>query len=175
MENTHLQIIRPTDSKMTAKDAVDSHVRTFKMLQENNDLVVFLISSLNRSNYLAPIDFERFKETGGIEYTADVVWGLQLSIMNNYLFNSSPLVIKKREIVKAAKAALPRKVQLVCLKNRYGRSSYTCEFDYYPQFDFFVPVFGQDFEPSLSALLESLKRKKKEENEKEEEESLLGE
>ncbi|MDR1537753.1 MAG: hypothetical protein LBU32_07115 [Clostridiales bacterium] len=31
----------------------------------------------------------------------------------------------------------PRKIELVCLKNRYGVSSYSCGFDYTPEFDLF--------------------------------------
>lgn len=159
----YLQIIRPTDTRMTTKDAVDSHVRALKMLQRNNDLVLIVISSLNRSNYMAPIDFESFKESGGIEYTADVIWGLQLSIMNNSTFNSSQEVIKKRQIVKAAKKSIPRKVQLVCLKNRYGRSSYECDFDYYPQFDLFIPGAPSEFDDmpeDIGTMIEQLGKKR---------------
>jgi len=104
-----------------------------------------VICSLNRQNYLTPVDFESFKESGGIEYTADVVWGLQLSVMNDDLFNGEKKIKEKREKVKAAKLEIPRKVQLVCLKNRYGRSSYECGFNYYPQYDLFTPE--DDFTP----------------------------
>lgn len=135
----YLQIIRPADPRQTAKDAVDAHVRALKMLQRNNDLVVLVICSLNRQNYLTPVDFESFKESGGIEYTADVVWGLQLAIMNDELFDKDKKLKEKREAVKQAKLEVPRKVELVCLKNRYGRSSYSCGFNYYPQYDLFVP------------------------------------
>ena len=69
----YLQIVRPVDKRQSTKDGVDSNVRAFKKLQTENELVVLLISSLNRSNYLTPVDFESFKESGGIEYTADVI------------------------------------------------------------------------------------------------------
>ena len=65
---------------------VDHIVRGLKKLQSDNDLVIFVVSSINRANYLSPIDFESFKESGGIEYTADVVWGLQLQVLNDDLF-----------------------------------------------------------------------------------------
>ena len=135
----YLQIIRPVDIRISTKDAVDNHVRAFKKLQVDNDLVVLLISSLNRSNYLTPVDFEAFKESGGIEYTADVIWGLQLSVMNDEMFDKDKNLKTKRETVREAKKAIPREVELVCLKNRYGISSYSCKFDYYAQFDYFVP------------------------------------
>ena len=135
----YLQIIRPLDPKQNTKDAVDGHVRALKKLQTDNDLVLLVISSLNRQNYLTPVDFESFKESGGIEYTADVIWGLQLQIMNGDLFDKKDKLKEKREKVKAAKLENPRKIELVCLKNRYGKSSYSCGFKYYPQFDYFVP------------------------------------
>ena len=101
----YLQIISPVTSHQTAKDVVDYNVRALKKLQTDNDLVVLVISSLNRSNYLTPIDFSSFKESGGIEYTADVIWGLQLSVMNDELFDKEAKLKAKREAVKDAKAA----------------------------------------------------------------------
>ena len=99
-------------------------------------MIVLIISSLNRQNYLTPIDFSSFKESGGIEYTADVIWGLQLSIMNEELFDREAKLKEKREAVKEAH---PREIELVCLKNRYGISSYSCNFKYYAKYDLFVP------------------------------------
>ena len=100
-------------------------------MQVDNNLVLLLISSFSRANYFSPVSFECFKETGGIEYTADVLWGLQLGI--TYTTHRTDLKDKFKE----AMLATPRKVDLVCLKNRYGISSYTCSFDYYAQFDYF--------------------------------------
>ena len=139
----YLQIVRPVDKRQSTKDGVDSNVRAFKKLQTENELVVLLISSLNRSNYLTPVDFESFKESGGIEYTADVIWGLQLSIMNDEMFDKEKALKTKREAVVEAKKKKPREVELVCLKNRYGISSYKCKFDYYAQYDYFVPRMGK--------------------------------
>ncbi len=136
----YLQVIQTApDSRMTTKDAVDLHVRRLKQLQSDNKLVLIVISSLNRQNYLTQIDYESFKESGGIEYTADVVWGLQLQILHDEIFDSNSKINEKREKVRMAKAANPRKIELVCLKNRFGISSYCCCFDYYPQFDLFKP------------------------------------
>ena len=135
----YLQVIAPTDKRMTTKDVVDSNVRALKKLQKDNDLVVILVSSLNRQNYLTPIDFESFKESGGIEYTADVIWGLQLSVMNDDLFDKDKNLKSKREKVKEAKSAKPRDIEFVCLKNRYGESNYKCKFEYYAEYDYFIP------------------------------------
>ena len=137
----YLQVIQAApDSKMTTKDLVDSHVRRLKQLQSDNKIAMIVISSLNRQNYLTQIDYESFKESGGIEYTADVIWGLQLTVLHDDVFNSQAKINEKRQKVRDAKAANPRKIELVCLKNRFGVSSYSCAFDYYPQFDMFMPI-----------------------------------
>lgn len=136
----YLQVIQAAPgSKLTTKDLVDMHVRRLKQIQSDNRLVMIVISSLNRQNYLTQIDYESFKESGGIEYTADVIWGLQLTVLHDEVFDKQAQINEKRKKVKEAKAANPRKIELVCLKNRFGISSYRCVFNYYPQYDWFVP------------------------------------
>lgn len=135
----YLQIIPPADQHQSEKEKIDSMIRGLKKLQSENDLVVFIVSSINRANYLAPIDFESFKESGGIEYTCDVIWGLQLQAINGIIFNKDHNIKKKREIIRNAKKAIPRKIELICLKNRYGISSYSCGFYYNPVYDLFIP------------------------------------
>lgn len=138
----YLQILQPEKDDrgrtQNTKETVDATVTEMKRISREHGLTVFIISSLNRTNYLSPIDFESFKESGGIEYTADVVWGLQLQCMNDDLFTTDKKTIEKRKTVKDAKKADPRKIELVCLKNRYGVSSYSCYFDYFPRYDLYV-------------------------------------
>lgn len=132
----YLQILQG-DPRQSTKETVDTNVTELKRLSRSKDIPVFLISSLNRTNYMTPVDFESFKESGGIEYTADVIWGLQLAILNDTIFDKEGQVKRKREAIRDAKSANPRKVELICLKNRYGISSYKVEYAYYPQFDLF--------------------------------------
>ena len=132
----YLQVIQPDQEyRMTTKDTVDYHVKRLKELQIEYQLTMIVISSLNRQNYMSAIDFESFKESGGIEYTADVIWGLQLQCIHDKLFSSQNKINEKRQLIKKAKREVPRKIELVCLKNRFGISSYTCQFDYYSNFD----------------------------------------
>lgn len=141
----YLQVIQPPEgSNKTAKDLVDMHVSHLKKLQAKYKLVMMVVSSFNRQNYLTQVDFESFEESGGIEYTADVVWGLQLEVLHDALFNSASKINEKRQKIQEAKAANPRRVELVCLKNRFGVSSYTCNFEYFPQFDLFRPIMPQN-------------------------------
>ena len=136
----YLQILQPTETRQGTKETVDLAVTELKRLSRAMSIPIVAISSINRANYLTPVDFESLKESGGIEYTADVILGLQLQILNDRIFQQlkSSDTIKKRELVKDAKAQSPRKIELVCLKNRYGEPSYSVGFEYKPQYDLFT-------------------------------------
>lgn len=140
----YLQILQrektDTGREQTIREVVDGAVTALKRLSRELTITIIVISSFNRSNYLSTVDFESFKESGGIEYTADVVYGMQLQCMNDELFTQEKKLNNKREAVKAAKAADPRHVELVCLKNRYGKANFSCYFDYFPTFDLFIPA-----------------------------------
>lgn len=134
----YLQILQaPPGFRGSDKQLTDWNVTALKRLSRDFDLPVFVVSSVNRANYLTPIDFESFKESGGIEYTADVVWGLQLAVLEDGLFGKEGRLKEKRELIRKAKAAELRRVELVCLKNRYGVSSYQVGFEYFPKWDWF--------------------------------------
>lgn len=133
------------------KQIVDHNITELKRMSRALEIPVFVISSINRSNYLTPIDFEAFKESGGIEFTADVVWGLQLAVIHDDIFNKKDKLKEKREKVAAAKEAIPRDIELVCLKNRYGKSRYAAQFTYYPQYDYFEPVVEPAFTTAYHA------------------------
>lgn len=138
----YLQILQPVEERQSTKEAVDHTVTQLKRLSRDLNLTIFVISSVNRGNYLAPIDFESLKESGGIEYTADVVWGLQLQCLHDPVFSKQNKTIECRERVKAAKKETPRQIELVCLKNRYGVANFSSFFDYYPANDLFIGVPG---------------------------------
>lgn len=154
----YLQILQPGEEhqKQQKREAIDNAVTELKRISREHELSVFIISSVNRANYLTPIDFESLKESGGIEYTCDVIWGLQLQCLNEPLFDTKDKIKEKRQRVKEAKAADPRKIELVCLKNRYGRATFSCAFDYYPRYDLFVSKEMQ--EPEASSPARSAKR-----------------
>ena len=139
------------------KDIVDSNIRALKLLQMRHGLLMFVVSSINRENYLTTIDFQSFKESGSIEFTADVVLGLQLAVMNTTLFESDSKTTKKRKVVKAAKAETPRRLELCVLKNRYGQSSNSYFFSYYPKWDLFIPATMKDTIDAVKRLIAGIK------------------
>lgn len=144
----YLQIIQPgTDKRSGTKENIDFVVTELKRISRENNITVFVISSVNRNNYLQPFDFESLKESGGIEYTADVVLGLQLQCLNEELFNEPNKLKQKRDRIRQEKRKTPRKIQLVCIKNRYGKSNYYCDFSYYQANDLFIES-GEEFTPT---------------------------
>ena len=142
----YLQILQPAEEskRQSTKETIDSTVTELKRISRELDLTVIVISSVNRANYLTPIDFESLKESGSIEFSCDVLWGLQLQCLNDPLFAGEGKIKEKREKVKAAKAANPRKIELSCLKNRYGIANYSCYFEYYPANDLFTETSSAD-------------------------------
>lgn len=152
----YLQVLQPEQQngrQQTTKETIDTSITELKRLSREMELPIFVISSVNRANYLTPIDFESLKESGSIEYTADVIWGLQLQCLNDPLFDKQNNIKERREKVKEAKAATPRKIELVCLKNRYGIANFSAYFNYYPANDYFEECTGaeMDFTPATNA------------------------
>lgn len=136
----YLQVIGASEATST-RDHMDSIVQKLRQLCKEQDVTVLLISSFNRANYAAPVSFESFKESGGIEYTSDVTWGLQLACIDeDDTFEKDKDVNKKRKIINDAKGAIPRRIELVVLKDRNGRPNQKYFFNYYPNCDYFEPA-----------------------------------
>ena len=137
----YLQII--PSAKDSIKLGVDDTVRKLKIFQRETNTTFIIISSLNRANYSNSISFESFKESGNIEYTADVVWGLQLNILNQIKGGANISDIRQK--IDEAKKMQPRQIQLKCLKNRQG-NNYDCYFNYFSAHDYFQPCDKSEFE-----------------------------
>lgn len=145
----YLQLIAmPDNFRGTMRDHMDATLKRFKGYQKDNGLFMVAISSFNRSSYLEPVSYESFKETGMIEATCDYVWGLQLSVIDteDYFTETGAKGGKvsradwsKKEMQQAEQMQMPKRVQLVSLKNRGGRQTYKANFLYYPQHDYFEP------------------------------------
>lgn len=139
----YLQILKAPDNEKTTdtKSVVDANITNLKRIARELGAIIIVISSINRNNYHLPIDFEALKESGGVEFSADVVWGLQLRILTDQAFIDEKKEPVKRQIVKDEMKKDPRQIDLVCLKNRFGAPGYTCEFNYTPSCDLFEESF----------------------------------
>lgn len=138
----YLQILQPADDRQSTKETVDYNIVELKRLTRNLNITIIAAASVNRTNYMTPIDFESLKESGNIEFSADVILGMQLYCLNEDLFNASEKVKvkQKRERINEAKAESPRDIELKCLKNRFGISTFSCRYKYYCANDLFMEV-----------------------------------
>ncbi len=142
----YLQLVEPARTGVQVQDyrtGMDRTIHNLKSLQQRFDLSLLVLSSLNRANYGRAIDFESFKETGSIEYTCDVVWGMQLSVLRSKDWLEADQD-GRRAVILARKAESPRHIDLVCLKNRFGPIGWYLDFDYYPEHDTFYPSWHRD-------------------------------
>lgn len=130
----YLQIL-PTGDK-EKRLGIDDIVRELKNFQRETNTTFIVISSFNRQNYYQPVGFESFKESGGIEYSGDVVWGLQFAAMTTLGDNEKTGEIRAK--IEQAKKEEPRRMHLSCLKNRQG-ALYDVYFEYFAMCDCFVP------------------------------------
>ena len=140
----------PRPSKMDLREGVSVNARILKDFQLRTNTTIIALSSFNRDNYSAPVSFESFKETGEIEYSADVMWGLQLYCVNH----ATGKIFDDRQAFSDAKKLQPREMQLRCVKNREG-NVYDCFFHYFSAVDTFTPCEESDFKDAIVAPPES--------------------
>lgn len=122
----YLQIIAPSDVHFTDKQNLDRAVCALKKLSRSHGLTVLSVSSFNRENYNLEVSMSAFKESGGIDYSADVLLGLQARGAGSRSFN---LDEEKRKD--------PRELELKILKNRSAALGDPVPFRYYPAFSCF--------------------------------------
>jgi replicative DNA helicase len=130
-----LQIIAPYDLRSTDKQNTDKAVFELKRLSRDLKIPVIGISSLNRENYNCTISMTAFKESGAIEYSSDVLIGLQFEKMSEILGKEDVRITA--ESINILKRADPRKIELKILKNRNGATGDSIKYDYYPKFNYF--------------------------------------
>lgn len=138
----YLQIIAPADMRATDKQNTDKAVLELKRLSRDYSIPVIGISSFNRDNYTAPVNLASFKESGAIEYSSDVLIGLQYDGMDYQEGETTKdRDIRIRELIKetmaAAKNRQAQKIQVKILKNRNG-SKGDVVLDFYPMFNYFT-------------------------------------
>ena len=136
----YLQIMQPPADMQRSqlRENIDLNITELKRLSRAFNIPVCVVSSISRTYYLQPISLESLKESGGLEYSADCVWGLQFSCMNEELFKKKDTTwAQKDEQYKKARNAIPRKIDLVVLKSRFTGTDIIDHFDYFPAFDYF--------------------------------------
>ena len=125
----YLQLIKGADTRKSAREQIDETIQELRMFQTENNLVILFLSSFNRENYRNYVCMEAFKESGGLEFTADAILALQFQYSAGESRTDSETFQKKKQ-------EKPRKIELVCLKNRYG-IDFTDYFSYFSAHEFF--------------------------------------
>ncbi len=138
----YLQIIAPADIRATDKQNTDKAVLELKRLSRDYNIPVIGISSFNRDNYTSPVNLASFKESGAIEYSSDVLIGLQYEGMD-YKEGERDGDRQKRirelekEVLERGKKGQAQSIQVKILKNRNG-SKGSVILDFYPMFNYFT-------------------------------------
>lgn len=126
----YLQIIPSKGSKASSpKEKIDEVMLRLKDFQRATNTTLLVISAFNRENYYQKVSFSSFKESGAIEYSADVIWGLE----NHGIDAEGKL--DKDEVIKMSREKV-RRIKFSCLKNRNG-GQYECFFRYHAAYDYF--------------------------------------
>lgn len=141
----YLQILAPVDMRASDKQNTDKNVLELKRLSRDKGIPIIGISSLNRDNYTAPINAAAFKESGAIEYSSDVLIGLQFAGMDYDEGETDKAREKRiRELIKDQKekgnAGGAETIELKILKNRNGKSGAAILFFYTPMFNHYEPM-----------------------------------
>jgi len=104
----YLQILQPAEQGLSDKAKVSFDVLMLKQLSRDYHTPVMVISSFNRDSYSKEASFSSFKESGEIEYSADVLMALQLT------------AVRTGQDADEALQENPRKIDVKFLKNRSG-------------------------------------------------------
>ena len=125
----YIQILKPEDIRATDKKIIDTIVSKLARLAREFKIPIIGISSFNRENYTNKVTFKAFKESGSIEYSGDVVMGLQFHGAGEDNFKDTE-----------AKRKNPRQVELIILKARKARVGAEIKFEYNAFYNHFKEV-----------------------------------
>lgn len=137
----YLQILAPADIRATDKQNTDKNVLELKRLSRDLELPIIGISSFNRDNYTEPVNLTAFKESGAVEYSSDVLIGLQYEGMDYQSGEKDKERLQRVRDLLSAQATLAKEgkaqhIQVKILKNRNGAKG-EAVLDYFPAFNFF--------------------------------------
>lgn len=132
----YLQILAPYDTHATDKQNTDKAVLELKRISRDFKLPMIAISSFNRDSYgkgsTGEVRMSSFKESGAIEYSADVLIGLQFTAAGTLNLDGKNAYCEEEE-----RAQNPRYITLKIMKNRNGTTGGMIDYMYYPAFNLF--------------------------------------
>lgn len=185
----YLQILRPSEKAKAEKIRdkrllTDDDATQLKTLSRDLEIPIMAISAFNRTSYLEAVTSSSFRESSGIEYSADVLLGMQYTnmdykkyIANNgesYFEDEKSYKARVRNIVEAMDHSKVRNIELKVLKSKNGMKGsvffdFNAEFNYYevtgtyenPPKEFLKTIINPHYEQNY-AKTDSTKKKSSE-------------
>lgn len=155
----YLQILNPSEEAVKkhydVRRSTNDDITKLKVLAREYDIPVIVISAFNRSSYTDPVSMSSFRESSGIEYSADVLMGLQYKGMDyeqsSFYTQDGQHFGKGREseadhytrvmklfeeMQSAAAKGEKQPIELKLLKNRNGARG-TIQLEFIPKYNYF--------------------------------------
>lgn len=140
----YLQLIAANSEFDSDKQAADKNIVRLRQEALRLKCPVFVLSSVNRSSYSGVLKLESLKESGGIEYSSDVVLTLQPFHVSENMETKDKRTEQARKDYfnkcdKVLRDSNPRNLEISILKNRTGRTPREgLSIDFYPISSAFV-------------------------------------
>ena len=147
----YLQIMKNEDPSASKRLDIDMDLMLLFAFCHKYNTSALVISSFNRTGYDVPVGLSSFKESGGIEYSADHVIGLQFSGIGE---DNTRKTVKKSHYLESMKK-YPRQVEAVVLKSRFSAAGGISKFEYYSA----NQTFKEKSLPSKKETIEDLQNK----------------
>lgn len=136
----YLQLIPPHEPRWSDKQNMDYAVSSLRRTARDCNIPVIVVSSYNRASYGTEANLGAFKESGAIEYSADVALALQFTKKakkEKGKLTDSDLANHERN----EKRKDTRSLELVILKNRNGKTGGKLYYEYRPALNLFTETF----------------------------------
>lgn len=160
----YLQILRPSDDalsrRLDKRLLTDDDVTKLKVMARECEIPVIAISAFNRDSYLQAVTTSSFKESSGIEYSSDVLLGMQYANMEykkHWFINNGKKVkvyeskqnheLRVRELFDKMDRSEVRPLELKILKNRNGKKG-SIFLDFVAPYNYFKESGTDERKPS---------------------------
>lgn len=125
----YLQILAPVEKNSDIKQIIDYNISQLKRIARDCFIPIFIISSVNRQSYDEKMEMTSFKSSGGIEFGADVLLGLQFTNANKN---------KKEFNLEEEKSRPVREISLDIIKQRNGETCKRVNYQYKPKYNYYM-------------------------------------
>ena len=136
----YLQILASPDPRMSDKQIIDRNVFELKGISRDFKIPLVAVSSFNRNNYTSSLNMTAFKESGAIEYSSDVLIGLQPKGLEDATDEDKKKKSENAKKIDACKEKTCRQIECKILKNRNGATGKSVYFQYLTLFNYFEPT-----------------------------------